>query len=76
MALNRKSLNEILELVRIMIKPFYWVFPVVYRYSDHFEPFLSSPMPILIGVVFDFCNMNYKENKILMENEFVTIFVE
>lgn len=59
-----------------MIKPFYWVFPIVYRYSDHFEPFLSSPLPLLLGIVFDFNNKNYKENKILMENEFVTIFVE
>lgn len=59
-----------------MIKPFYWVFPIVYRYSDHFEPFLSSPLPLMIGIVFDFNNKNYKDNKILMSNEFVTIFVE
>jgi len=51
-----------------MIKPFYWVFPIVYRYSDHFEPFLSSPLPLMIGIVFDFNNKNYKDNKILTSN--------
>jgi len=59
-ATSRKNLNEVLEMVRLMIKPFYWVFAIVYRYSDHFEPFLSSPMPLILGVVFDFNNKNYK----------------
>ncbi len=30
----------------------------------------------MLGIVFDFNNKNYKDNKILMENEFVTIFME
>ncbi len=59
-----------------MIKPFYWVFPIVYRYSDHFEPFLLSPLPLMIGIVFDFTSRSYKDNKIIMGNEFITIFVE
>ena len=65
---SRKHLNEAFEMVRLILKPFNWVFPIVYRYSDHFEPFLSSPLPLLLGIVFDFNNKNSKENKILMQN--------
>lgn len=38
-----------MEMIRLMIKPFFWIFAVVYTYSEYFEPFLSSPMPIIIG---------------------------
>lgn len=36
-----------------MIRPFMWIFAVVYVYSEYFEPFMSSPMPIIIGKVTD-----------------------
>ena len=50
-AKNKKLLNELIEIIRIMIKPFLWIFAIVYNYSDYFEPFLSSPMPIIIGKI-------------------------
>lgn len=31
------------------------MFAIVYVYSDYFEPFMSSPMPIIIGKVTDDC---------------------
>lgn len=31
------------------MRPFIWIFATVYVYSDYFGPFLSSPMPILVG---------------------------
>ena len=46
---SRKTLNQLLELVKILIYPLCWVFPVIYCYSPYFEPFLSSPLPLIIG---------------------------
>ena len=46
---SRRELNEIFEILRILIRPFLWIFATVYVYSDYFAPFLSSPMPILVG---------------------------
>lgn len=48
---NRKALNDIFEAIRIMIRPFSWIFALVYVYSEYFEPFMSSPMPIIIGKI-------------------------
>lgn len=42
-----------MEMVRIMVKPFFWLFAIVYNYSEYFQPFLSSPMPIIIGKLAD-----------------------
>lgn len=50
---NRKALNDIFEAIRIMIRPFSWIFAMVYVYSEYFEPFMSSPMPIIIGKIFN-----------------------
>lgn len=36
-------------MIRIIIKPFIWLFAIVYNYSEYFEPFMSSPMPLIIG---------------------------
>ena len=46
---SRKSLNQLFEVLRTIIYPFNWIFPIVYHYSPFFEPFLSSPLPILVG---------------------------
>ena len=46
---NRKKLNQIFQIVRNIIYPFNWIFPIIYYYSPFFQPFLNSPMPILIG---------------------------
>lgn len=31
--------------------PLNWSFPIVYCYSKYYEPFLNSPLPILMGHV-------------------------
>lgn len=46
---SRKTLNQLLELIKILIYPLCWVFPIIYCYSPYFEPFLSSPLPLIIG---------------------------
>ncbi len=46
---NRKKLNQIFEVIKIIIYPFNWIFPIIYFYTPFFEPFLNSPLPILIG---------------------------
>jgi hypothetical protein len=44
-------LNQILEIIQILIHPFVWVFPIIYHYSSYFSPFLSSPLPLIVGFV-------------------------
>jgi hypothetical protein len=48
---NRKNLNQLIEIIRSILYPFNWIFPIVYYYSPYFEPFLSSPLPIIIGYI-------------------------
>lgn len=48
---TRKSLNQLFQIMKILIQPLNWIFPIVYSYSSFYEPFLSSPLPILIGYV-------------------------
>jgi hypothetical protein len=50
-AKDKRILNEVFEALRIMIRPFMWVFSVVFVYSTYFEPLMSSPRPVLIGKV-------------------------
>jgi hypothetical protein len=33
------------------MQPLNWIFPIVYSYTPFYEPFLSSPLPILVGYV-------------------------
>ena len=48
---TRKSLNQLFQIMKALIQPLNWIFPIVYSYSSFYEPFLSSPLPILIGYV-------------------------
>jgi hypothetical protein len=48
---TRKSLNQLFEILKVILHPLNWIFPIVYSYSSFYEPFLSSPLPILIGYV-------------------------
>jgi hypothetical protein len=48
---SRKSLNQLFQILKIIMHPLNWIFPVIYSYSPFYEPFLSSPVPILIGYV-------------------------
>lgn len=48
---SRKSLNQLFEIIKAIIQPLNWIFPIVYSYTSFYQPFLSSPLPIMIGYV-------------------------